>query len=369
MKTLIHLTFVLLTLNLAAQDVNKNFDRWQISDERINISGMDLSPDEKSIAIVLQQKEKILIYDIDSKEVKQEIDFSKQFFDLGYNIKYSPNGNYLLVSMKVLEYSFKKAAEGSHYIIDLASGKTIQTFNKINDAKFTPDEKQIVTLENGTIYFRDIVTGKVNRKFSPEDACNAIAISPDGKDIAVVKRPTKAEAKMLAGKNVSKKRIKAAAKFKHLITVYDVESLELKNLIPEFYDNINLLFYNKDGSKLMSFNVATNSYVNVALPNEDYASSREAYLSRTTLQPEFAYSHNQQYFAISTVEKFPSLNVYNVETGSMLDIYDTKMRIWKNIKEGVYAGSNTSFVFLPGDKYILMGYGNSLIKWKFKKEN
>lgn len=358
--------FLVLTCTLLkAQDINKNFERWQASDKRINITGMSLSPDEKSVALACGKNKPVLIYDIASRKIVQEINVEAKY--LGYNIYYSKKGNYLLLQEKVYETSFKKAKQSDYDIIDLQSGKVIHRFNKINDAKISPDEKEVIVLENGSVSFRDINTGNINRKFAPEDACNALAISPDGQDIAVVKKPTKSDVKMLVSKNVDKKQIKVAAKTKHLITVYDAVTLELKTLIPEFYDNINLLSYSESGDKLLSFNVAANSYINIALPHQDYRPTREAYLSRTNIQPEYAYSNNRRYFAIATVETFPSLNVYDVESGTMLDTYNTKMKIWKNAKEGVYAGSNTSFVFLPDNKHILMGYGNSLIQWRFNK--
>lgn len=367
MKAKILTFFLLLFILSNAQDVNKNFEKWQVSEEHLNITGMSLSPNGNQVAIACSKSQSILIYDYTSKIVVKEINVDAKY--LGYNIYFSAKGNYLLLQEKVVETSFKKAKEGDYDLIEVASGKVLQKFNKISDAKISPDEKELITLENGVIYFRDLTTGKVNKKFKPEEACNALAISPDGKDLAVVKKPSKAEVKMLTNKNVSKKRIKAAAKTKHLITVYEIDRFELKSLIPEFYDNINLLFYSDNGEKLMSFNVAANSYINIALPKQDYQPNREAYLSRTSIQPEFGYSPNYKYFAVATVEKFPSLNIYDVESGSMLDSYNTKMKIWKNAREGVYTGSNTSFVFLPGSKYILMGYGNSIIKWKFKNEN
>lgn len=349
-----------------AQNINQNFEKWTVVDKSINITGMDLSPDGKTLAMVCGKNQPLYLYDYKTKSILKEIDVQTKY--LGYNVSYSAKGNYLLLQEKKIETSFKKSREADYSIVDIASSKVIHTFNKISDAKITYDEEQVVTLEKGTVYFRDIQTGKVIKEFTPEDACNALAISPDGSELAVVKKPTKGDVRMLASKKVSKKVIKAAAKTKHLVTVYDTESYELKNLIPEFYDNINLLFYTDDGKRLLSFNMAANSYINVALPQEDYQPVREAYLSRTSTQPEFGYSENGKYFAVATVEKFPALNVYDVASGSILDSYDTRMKIWKNAKEGVYTGTNTSFVFLPGDTYLLIGYGNSLIKWNFKKD-
>jgi dipeptidyl aminopeptidase/acylaminoacyl peptidase len=366
MKNLFASLLLVISIVGFSQNINDKFEKWTVDDKAINITGIDISPDGKTVALVCGKKQGVILYDYKSKKILNEIKLDAGY--LGYNVYYSALGNYLLVQERKVESSIKKAKKADYYVVDVEEGKVVQNFNKISDAKISNDEKYVVTLENSTVIYRAIKTGKKVKEFKPEDAMNAIALSPDGKDLAVVKKPTKSDIKMLASKNVSKKAIKAAAKTKHLITVYDMETFELKTLIPEFYDNINLLFYIENGDRLLSFNMAANSYINVALPKEDYKPTREGYLSRTSTQPDFSYSDNSKYFGIATMETFPSVNIYDVETASVVDKYDTKMKIWKNAKKGIYAGTNTSFVFLPGDKYILIAYGNSLIKWRYNKE-
>ncbi len=367
MKKALLISLTIMCYSLSAQDINKNFERWTIAEKAINITGMDLSPDGKTVAMVCGKNQPVLLYNMAERTIIKEIDVSSKW--MGYNIYYSQKGSYLLLQEKKTETSFKKSKQADYKVIDVAQGKVIHSFNKINDVKISFDESQMVTLENGTVHFRDIMTGKTTKSFQPEEACNALAISPDGQEIAVVIKPSKKEVMMVGKVAANKKVIKATAKTKHMIAIYSTETLMIEKVVQEFYDNINLLTYTDDGDRLLSFNMASNSYINVALPNQGYEPTREGYLSRTSMQPEFGYSGNQKYFAVATVELFPSLNIYEVETGSMLDLYNTKMKIWKNAKKGIYAGTNTSFVFLPGDKYILMSYGNSLIKWKFKKSN
>lgn len=366
MKITLTIVFIVACFTLNAQDINKNFERWTIGDKPINFTGIDVSPDGVNVALVSGRSKIVMIYDYKAKTIVKEIKIESD--NLGYNVYYSALGHFLLIQERTIAKSIKKGRKADYFVVDIASGKAIHKFNKISDAEISHDEKYVVTLENSVVTYIDIKTGKKVREFESEDAMNAIALSPDGKDIAIVKKPAKSEIKMLASKNVSKKAIKEAAKTKHLVTVYDTESFELKTLIPEFYDNINLLFYKDNGNKLLSLNLANNTYVNVAMPKEGYKPTREGYISRTSVQPDFSYSKNSEYFGIATMEIFPSVNIYDVETATVVDKYDTKMKIWKNMKKGIYAGTNTSFVFLPGDKYVIIAYGNSLIKWKYKKD-
>lgn len=348
-----------------AQNINERFEKWPVVEKPIQITGIDISPDGKEVALVGGKMNSIYIYDFENRKLIREIPMEKDY--LGYNVFYSGKGNYLTLQERVEEYSVKKSREADFTIVDLNKGKVIMKFDRINDAKITADEKHLVTLEKKKVIVRDLTTKKIVSEFKADDATNALAVSPDGKHFAIVKKPSKKEAAMLASKNVKKKVIKAAAKTKFLISIYDSETLDLVSLVPEFYDNINMLYYMQNGEKLVSFNVAQNSYVNVALPKDDYVPSREGYLGRSTMQPDFSYSRNGQYFGIATFETFPSVNIYRVENNSIVDKYDTRMKILKNIKDNIFAGINSSFVFLPDNEYVLIAYGNSLIKWRFEK--
>ncbi len=356
-------TFFLL--NLAAQNINKRFERWQISDKPANITGVDISPDGNTLALVCGKKQPLFLYNLSSRSIIDEIDVKSE--NMGYNVAYSSKGNYLLLQEKKIETSFKKAKKADYSVVDINSKKVIHHFVKINDAKISADEKQIVTLENGTVNFRDIKTGKLIKQFTPEDACNALAISEDGKSIALVIKPNKKEVSAAPSVRDNKKAIKKTAKLKHMIAIYDTESFDQIKLVPEIYDNINLLYYMNNDKKLLSFNMAVNSYVNVVDASNNQP-TRESYLSRTSMQPEFEYSKNEEFFGISTVDAWPAVNVYKVDGGAIVDSYNTQMKIWKNIKKKIYPGTNTSFTFMPNNREILIAYGNSLILWKFDKD-
>ena len=365
MKSLLLSISLILTTALSAQNINENYEKWTVKDEVINITGIDLSPDGKEVALVGGKMNAIYIYDYNQRKILREIPIARDYS--GYNIQYSAKGNYLTLQERVVETSAKKSRKADFAIVDLNQEKVIHEFNKISDVKITPDEKQVITLENKKVTIRDLSSGNVLTDFKAEDATNALAVSPDGQQLAIVKKPSKKEVAMLVSRKMKKKAIKEAAKTKFLIAIYNKGTQELESIVPEFYDNISLLFYMQNGEKLLSFNLAQNPYVNVALPKEDYRPSREGYAGRSTTQPDFKYSEDGKYFGIATIEMHPTVNIYKVETNAIVDSYNTKMRIWKNAKNKIYAGTNTSFVFLPDNNYVLIAYGNSLIKWRINK--
>ncbi|MEQ8907846.1 MAG: WD40 repeat domain-containing protein [Vicingaceae bacterium] len=364
MKVITFILVSLLAFNTYAQNINENFEKWIVEEKPINITGIDLSPDGKEVALVCGKKTPLMIYDLASQSIVKEIDIKDEYS--GYNVHYSPTGKYLLIQERVYENNPKKAKKSDYHVVDLQAGKLIHKFKKISDAKISPDESKLYVLEKDQLEIRELPSGKILKKRELEAGRNAMAISPDGEDLAVVVKPTKEELKEITTVRNDRKALKAALKYRFAIAIFDTETLERKKMVNEIYDNINQMHYSKDGKKLLCFNVAQNSYINV-IDASTYQPSREGYLSRTTSQPDFSYGWNGEYFGISTVEKWPSVNIYKVESASVVDYYNTQMKIWKNIKKKVFGGTNTSFVFLPDERHVLIAYGNTLIKWKVNK--
>lgn len=365
---LVYSLLLLFPVLSIGQNINEQYDKWAVTEDVINITGIDLSPNGKEVALVGGKMDAIYLYDHVNRKLLRKIPMDKDYS--GYRVEYSSNGNYLLLQERVTEYySTKNSRAGGYAVIDLKSDKIIHQYKMINDLKISFDEKYLIVLDNGTLEIKELSSGKTIQKFKPEGATNAVAISPNGEDLAVVQKPNKADIKMLVDRKMNKKTIKAAAKYKFLIAIYDFKTQELKSVVPEFYDNISMLKYTPDGEKLLSFNIAQNSYVNVALPQSNYEPTRESYLGRSTTQPDFQYDFSGNYFGIATVEKFPAINIYHVGSGSITDQYDTQNKIWKSAKLNFFAGTNASFIFTPDGEYAIIAYGNSLIKWRYNQYN
>lgn len=359
------LALIFLQLSLFSQVHQDEIERWPVLDKAINITGMDISPDGQYLALACAQNQGLLIYDWKAKSIVKEIDLKSE--SMGYSVDYSAGGNYLLLQEKRIETSFKRAKKCDYYIVKLSSGEIIHRFSKVSDVKIGDSETKIYLLDKDELNVLDLTSGKKLNSTKIEDACNALAVSPSESEIAVIIKPDKQQVAQVPSVRNNKKAIKANAKFRHMIAIYDANSLENKQLIKEMYDNVNLMDYNDDGSKLLCFNVAVNSYINVVDMNK-YEPLREAYLGKSSLQPDFGYHHSLPHFAIATVDQHPAVNIYHVENGKMLDSYNTKMRIWKNMKQKMFAGTQTSFAFLPDDENIIVSYGNMLMLWNYKKQ-
>lgn len=365
MKRLLFILATVLTFSAISQNINEDFEKFIVEEKAINITGVDISPDGKKLALVCGKNTPLMIYDWATKTVEKEIDVKAEY--LGYNVYYSAKGNYLLIQERIYETNPKKAKKSDYHIVDLQAGKLIHKFKKISDAKISPDETKLYVLEKDKLEILDIQSGSVIKKRELEAGRNALAISPDGKEIAVVVKPTKDELKEISAVRNDRKALKAALKYRFAIAIFDAETFERKKMVNEIYDNINLMRYNNSGDKLLCFNVSTNSYVNV-IDATSYQPTREGYACRTSMQPDFSYGWNGEYFGIASYDNWPSVNIYKVSSLSVIDNYNTQMKIWKNIKKKVFAGTNTSFVFLPDGRHVVVAFGNTLTKWKINKK-
>ena len=142
-----------------AQNINERFEKWPVVEKPIQITGIDISPDGKEVALVGGKMNSIYIYDFENRKLIREIPMEKDY--LGFNVFYSAKGNYLTLQERVEEYSVKKSREADFAIVDLNKGKVIMKFDRINDAKITADEKHLVTLEKKKVVVRDLTTRKI----------------------------------------------------------------------------------------------------------------------------------------------------------------------------------------------------------------
>ncbi len=345
------------------QNINIDENKCVVKEKAMNISGLDISPDGNQLAIVCASNYPLMIYDWRTQEILKEIDIKSDA--LGYSVSYSSKGNYLLLQEKTLTNNIKKAKLSNFMIIDISQGKVMEQYRKIADLKIAADESHYYLLDKAELSVYDLKSGQKVKSFEIENARNAIAVSPDGNDLAIVVEPTKEELVLVPSIRNDKKALKNAMKYRHMIAIYDIGTEKFKKIVPEIYDNINTMQYSKDGNKLLNFNAAANSYINV-IDATDYSPLREAYMSRTNVQPDFSFNPDGSLFGIASVERFPTVNIYQAGKGSMVDHYDTENRIWKSMKQKMYPGTYSSFVFLPEGNYVIIAYGNALIKWKIE---
>jgi WD40 repeat protein len=361
---------ILLSLSLWSQTSNSDFERIKLATDENEFSGIALSPDNNTIAISTKKSSTVKIMDWTNRKVRQEINAGN--WNLGSKISYSDGGKYLL-QQEISYMDFNQNSDRSidFEIIDAATGKQIKRFEKVQDVVISSDEKYAVCLSNDEANFWNLINGAKEKSISIPGASKAIALSPDGKTLAVSKTINPIDLKSRFKKD--KKGLKNAAKYKQMISLFDVQASAKIKTVDELYDVIYNLGFSPDGAILFVFqtpdirnqvNNNKQTFINLI----DVAKQeplRKGFTSMSVNQPELKISNDQKWFAISSKgTRFQEIHLYDSETGTLQKRFELGSRLFEKV-DGIKLTSDSrpSFTFLPDDQSILIAMGNQLVVW------
>jgi WD40 repeat protein len=358
-----------------SQGSNYDYERVKIGDVKHIVVGMDMSPDQKYLAISGNQSFPCYIFDWSKREIKTQYDVGNWY--AGSSVKYSSGGKYLLLQqLYYMDWAPNKDREVNFEVIHAESGSVVKRFEKIHAAAFTPDEQYIVTLVAGEVSFWNLETGNKDKSFNVNLATNGVAVSPDGKHIAVSHRPDADELKKRPDYKKNKKAYQNTAKYKQEVSIFETETFKKVITVNEFYDIVYKLEYSGDGITIFCMNIP---HVNIQTSAErlTYISTinaetgnaqRKGFTSKALYEPDFKLSHDGRLMGvISQSTKFLELHIYDFETGKMLKRFELSYRLFeKNEGDMIIADSRASFVFLPDNKSVFITMGNHLVLWEMK---
>ena len=366
--------FSFLIYSSNSQGTNYEYDKIQIGEAKNLLVWLALHPDDKTLAVTSHQSFPLYMYSLETKQVENEFDVGNWY--AGSRAKYSLTGKYLMLQqLFYMDYSQNKDREVNFEVMDVSTGKSMLNFGDYHDAKITPDEKYLVTLSGGNkVAIHDIETRKELRSFSVPQASNSLAVSADGKFIAVSHKTYMNDLKNNPAYKNNKKNQPILEKYKQQVTVFDYNTFEKLYTIDAFYDLIYLMDYSDNGDYLFIYSIphtklqgpnGKKSYVEVvnAKTGEPL---RQSFGSLAVYEPDFKLSQNGKYFGIiSLSKKFAELHIYDFKTNELLKRFELSYRLFQKAAEGEFPGDGrASFVFLPGDEEVLIVFGNRVIKWK-----
>jgi WD40 repeat protein len=370
------LIFVLSFKTASSQGTNYDYEKMQIGEVKNLLVWLALHPDKKTLAVTSHQSFPLYMYNLDAKQVENQFDVGNWY--AGSRAKFSKNGKYLMLQqLFYMDYAPNKDREVNFEVMDVATGKSMLNFGDYHDAKITPDEKYIVTLSGGDkVAIHDIETRKEIRSFVVPQATNSLAVSADGKLIAVSHKTIQSDLVNNPAYKNNKKNRPILEKYKQQVSVYDYNTFKKLYTIDAFYDLVYLLDYTYDSEYLFIYSIphtklqgpnGKKSYVEVvnARTGEPF---RQSFGSLSNYEPDFKMSNNNKYFGIISLSKnFPELHIYDFETNVLLKRFEMSYRLFEKSQEGEFpTDGRSSFVFLPGDEEVLIVFGNRVIKWKME---
>ncbi len=379
MKRILCLLVIFFTLvNLNAQSTDMDYERVRIGEAKHIICGLDLSPDQNVLAISSTQSYPFYLFDWKNREKLQEFNVGNWY--AGSSIEYSFGGQYILLNqLYYIDFAPNKDREVNFEIVDVKTGERVLRFEEYHSVAITPDEKFAVALTSDAVSFWNLSTKSKETSFNVKDASNSVAISPDGKLIAVSHHLYEKDAKNIPQLQRDKKTLKSALKYKQQISIYDVLTFTKLYTVNELYDIVYKLKFSDDGKNLFCLNIPHSkqqntaerqSYINI-IDMETGSAKKRGFTSKAVYEPDFKLSHDGKWFGVvSRSNRFLELHIYDFETGKMEYRFQQSFRLFeKNEGEMIAADSRTSFVFLPDNESVLMTMGNHLILWKYEKNN
>lgn len=373
---LVLLSFSTFNHTIRSQGTNYDYEKIRIGDVQNMLAWLVLNPDGKTVAVTSTQSHPVYIYNLETKQIDKQFDVGDWY--AGSRADYSINGKYILLTqLFYLDYAPNKDRTVNFEVLDASSGKSMLNFGDYHDAKITPDEKFLVTLSEGNkVGIHEIESRKEVRTFSVPEATNSLAVRADGKLIAVSHKTYKTDLVNNPAYKNNKKNQPILEKYKQQVSVFDYNTFEKLYTIDAFYDLIYRLEYTGDGKYLFIYSIphtklqgpnGKKSYVEVVDAGTGEP-LRNSFGSLANYEPDFKLSHDNKYFGIISLNgMFPELHIYDFETNDLLKRFELSYRLFDKKQQGEFpTDGRASFVFLPGDKEVLIVFGNRLIKWKIE---
>lgn len=371
-KIILPALLILFSLTVYSQTSNSDFERVKL-DDYSEFSGIAISPDQKTLAVTAKKSAPVKLFDWNSQKVTREINAGNWL--TGSTVSFSVGGKFLLLQeIGRTDFSQNIDREINFEVVDVASGNSIRKFEKIQDVVISPDEKHAISLGNDEITFWSLPSGDKIKSFSIAGAGNAIALSPDGKILAISQTINSDDFKNQFKKD--KKGLKNAVKFKQVVGLYNPESGAKIKAIGEFYDVIYNLSFLPEGDMLFVYqtpdvriqiNNKKLSYINL-IDGKKQEPLRKGFTSMSTAQPDMKTSGDYRFFAINSKgTRFQEMHLYNYETGELEKRFELGHRLFEKVDgEKLINGSRPAFIFLPDNQSILIAMGNQLIKWNIE---
>jgi WD40 repeat protein len=339
-------------------------------DNRYMVNSMSLSPDGATMVISTTQGP-VFFYDWQNEQVVRTIEGTTF---AGPKVSYSEDGKYILLQRQhFVDFSLNKDRPAQAEVMDAASGKIIFEKSGVHSACITRDNK-FAMLSGNEISIWNLTSGAKEISFEVPDATNAIAVSPDGKTVAISFKPTADDIKDVPTIRDDKKAQKQALKFRQMVAFYDLETKKKKYVTNEVFDIVYSMVYSRDGKSLWIYNVPHLKMQMSTAGRQGYINKINALngdVGRTILmslatEPEYRESDNGDWMGVISVETTwgatDVLLVYETGYGKLLKSFRMDKKLFETGGSG-----RTSFVFLPDGERMIIGYGNKLALWVMPK--
>lgn len=372
----------LLVLLCLAQVINEDALRKLPLPQRPGvIAGLEVMPDGHTIAAGFSKDGGLVLLDTNGWRIVREIPV--RGFPDGPRLSASMDGRYLLLkNIGRLTVEGRRDMKGEQAVLDVSAGRILVDGGLAEDGAMSCDGRLFATLDGDRVTVRSVPDGSTVRSIEVKDATNAIAISPDGKLLAVSHRPNEADLVNVPSVRNDKKGLKAALKFRQVVSLYHLEDGTLWRTVNEVYDIIRSMAFTPDGAQLLVYSSADpRSQRSAAGLNElnftlvDRPGHVEQVDARTgepmrvgfmcRMNEPFLAAHPASHtIALSSTEGHNKrkLLLFDTETGDTRAMIDLAQKHRYDVGESEEHDGREPYCWLP-DGRLLLALGDNLAIW------
>jgi WD40 repeat protein len=364
-----YLSALLLCCHVALAQPSQDY-KFLNFDNKYLINSVALAPDGATLVISTSQGP-LFFYDWQNEQVVSTVDRSTF---AGPKVSYSADGKYVLLQRQYfVDFALNKDRPAQAEVMDAGSGKVVFEKSGVHSACIT-NENKFAMLSGNEISVWNLSSGAKEISFEVPDATNAIAVSPDGKTVAVSFKPTAADIKDVPSIRDDKKAQKEALKFRQMVAFYDLATQKRTYVTNDVFDIVYSMTYSRDGKSLWIYNVPHQKLQMSSAGRQGYINKINALngdVGRTILmslatEPEYRESDNGEWMGVISIETTwgatDVLLVYETLNGRLMKNFRMDKKLFETGGSG-----RTSFAFLPDGERVIIGYGNKLALWKMPK--
>jgi DNA-binding beta-propeller fold protein YncE len=298
----------------------------------------------------------------------------------GSKIEISPNGKYALLKQQFyIDYSPNKDREVEFEVLDLETGKVALKISAAHDADFHPDGERLIVLEGDDVFSYQIEGNQKKTLFPVPEATNCIAVSKDGKQIALSHHPSDDYLNDYVTKKRQKKNFKLYKKYRQCVSVFDTETFEKLYTVDEMYDIPYILEYDPSDEHFICYSVPHTKIVEkTGMQGTRYISKIDAadgsntsvgFVSSSYYEPDIEFSKSGNYISLVTTTHtgFPEVWVADYHTGDVVARYTLENRVFGggHMKGEIRPDAGRVGVDFSADETLLyITYGSLIIEWK-----
>jgi WD40 repeat protein len=376
MRTYFIIPALLWICCIQAQINDFNTESFQITEKGVVVLSMDISPSGDELAVSTFQG-KLLFFDPESYSLQRTVDVPG--FQNGARIAYSHDGRYIILKkIRMQDWNVNKDNKQRVIVLDAQNGEKVLDHDAVYDLALSPDGKHYAIMDKGHLRIRSIADKKTVAEVRDERLQSSIAFGPQGDLVYASRGFDKKDLKKDPRFKKDRQGRKAFSKYQQTVVGYDIHTGVERFISPDNMDEIYdmrcsrrgdcILIYAKQDLRVNAIS-STNFVLQMNLDNGMLL--REQFNSRLP-DPDYKENLKKDIIGVTTTEdmdRSQSVMLYDRATNEIIARFDIDARFLEGIFQGKLLDGGASFDFSPDGKYLLVGIGNMLYRWKIKRED